>query len=163
MLRRLRRFNRYPFDLKLLFIEAFFYLAWGRVFKMVPFAKASSSLGERMTETSFDRAGAEQEIVLRKITKVLYTMSRYTWWESQCMVKAVAAQKMLERRGISSTLYMGSGRDDKGTMIAHAWLRSGSYYVTGNEQLERYAVVACFGKAAGGKKAASRNMQRASE
>jgi hypothetical protein len=30
-------------------------------------------------------------------------------------------------------------------MIAHAWLRSGSYYVTGNEKLERYAVVAVFG------------------
>ncbi|MNN82697.1 hypothetical protein D3C81_1996570 [compost metagenome] len=54
--------------------------------------------------------------------------------------------KMLERRGVPATLYLGSGRDDSGRMIAHAWLRSGPFYVTGNERLERFAVVAVFGK-----------------
>jgi hypothetical protein len=97
-----------------------------------------------MRETSYS-SNTEQDLLHRKVSKAVHAMSRVTWWESQCLVKAVAAMKMLQRRGIPSTLYLGSGRDETGKMIAHAWLRSGSYYVTGNEKLERYAVVAVFG------------------
>lgn len=82
--------------------------------------------------------------MMRKVSRAVHTMSRVTWWESQCLVKAYAAMKMLNRRGISSTLYLGSGRDEQGNMAAHAWLRSGSYLVTGKEGHERYTVVGMF-------------------
>ena len=103
----------------------------------------------------------EQELSLvRQISRAVHTMSRVTWWESQCLVKAVAAMKMLERRGIPSTLYLGSGRDDQGQMAAHAWLRSGSYIVTGKEGHERYAVVGIFGKDT---RAGDLNLKRSSD
>lgn len=142
--RKVRRFIAYPADLKWMFVEAYFYLAWGRVLKLLPFAKVAPSLGEHMRETLYTST-LEQDLLHRKVSKAVHAMSRITWWESQCLVKAVAAMKMLKRRGVASTLYLGSGRDETGKMIAHAWLRSGSYYVTGNERLERYAVVAVFG------------------
>ena len=63
-------------------------------------------------------------------------MSRYTFWESQCLVKAIAAMKMLERRQIESTLYLGTAKDENGKLIAHAWLRSGPFYITGAEGME---------------------------
>lgn len=97
-----------------------------------------------MQETTYVSSG-EHDLLLRQVSKAVHAMSKVTWWESQCLVKAIAAMKMLEKRGVPSTLYLGSGRDDQGRMIAHAWLRSGSFYVTGNENLERYAVVALFG------------------
>jgi hypothetical protein len=130
------------------------------VFKLFPFQKVSPSLGEHMKETPY--AGyTEQELSLvRQISRAVHTMSRVTWWESQCLVKAVAAMKMLERRGIPSTLYLGSGRDDKGMMVAHAWLRCGSYIVTGREGHERYAVVGIFGKDMG---AGDLNLKRSSD
>ena len=31
-------------------------------------------------------------------------------------------------------------------MIAHAWLRSGPFYISGSEGMERFAVVAKFAK-----------------
>lgn len=127
-----------------MFAEAYFYLAWARLLKLFPFAKTAASLGEHMRETPFTST-IEHDLLQRKVSKAVHAMSRLTWWESQCLVKAVAAMKMLKRRGVESTLYLGSGRDDNGAMIAHAWLRSGTYYVTGNEGLERYAVVAVFG------------------
>ena len=65
-------------------------------------------------------------------------MSKYTFWESQCLVKAIAAMKMLERRNIESTLYLGTARDESGKMIAHAWLRSGPFYITGAEGMEKF-------------------------
>lgn len=139
-----KRFAAYPADLKRMYAEAYFYLAWARVLKLLPFSKVAPSLGTHRKETSY-ASTTEQALLQRKVAKAVHAMSRVTWWESQCMVKAVAAMKMLRRRGIASTLYLGSGRDEGGKMIAHAWLRSGSYYVTGNEKLERFAVVAVFG------------------
>ncbi|MNG37786.1 hypothetical protein D3C84_1252420 [compost metagenome] len=52
---------------------------------------------------------------------------------------------MLMRRNISSTLYLGTARDASGKMVAHAWLRSGSIYVTGFETMKQFTVVALFG------------------
>jgi hypothetical protein len=77
-------------------------------------------------------------------------MSKYTFWESQCLVKAIAAMKMLEKRNIDSTLYLGTARDESGELVAHAWLRSGPYFVTGSEGKEKYTVVGKFAKKIGG-------------
>ena len=73
-------------------------------------------------------------------------MSRHTFWESQCLVKAIAAMKMLERRQIESTLYLGTAKDENGNLIAHAWLRSGPFYITGVEAMEKFTVVSKFAK-----------------
>lgn len=65
--------------------------------------------------------------------KVSYAVERIctrTAWESKCLVRALTAQKLLKRKGIHSTLYLGCGMD-KGKMVAHAWLRCGKMYVTG--------------------------------
>jgi len=81
-----------------------------------------------------------------EISKAVRWMSKHTLWESKCLVQAIAAMKMLERRKIESTLYLGTGKDDNGKMIAHAWLRSGSRIITGAEMMKRFTVVAIFGK-----------------
>lgn len=73
-------------------------------------------------------------------------MSKYTLWESQCLVKAIAGMMMLERRGIDSTIYLGTTRDEDGKMIAHAWLRSGPFYVSGSEGMKQFTVVGMFAK-----------------
>ena len=76
-----------------------------------------------------------------QVSQAVNIMSCYTFWESQCLVKAIAAMKMLERRQIESTIYFGTAKDENGKMIAHAWLRSGPFYITGAEGMERFVVV----------------------
>ena len=152
---KIRSFWRAPGEMKWMYVEAYVYLAWGRIFKLLPFSKVAPSLGIHMKETPFSGYTEEERLMMRKVSKAVHTMSRVTWWESQCLVKAVAAMKMLNRRGIPCTLYLGSGRDEKGQMAAHAWLRSGSYIVTGKEGHERYAVVGIFGKGIETEQAAS--------
>lgn len=134
--------------MKLLLFEAFFYLGWARVLKAVPFSKVAPSLGVRMAETDFS-INFDHKASIKHIARAVHIMSRYTWWESMCLVKAIAGMKMLERRGIESTLYLGTARDEAGNMIAHAWLRSGPYYISGAEEMNKFAVVATFGKAMG--------------
>ncbi len=149
ILKKVRTFLRLTMKTKLLLIEAYFHLGRGRYLKSIPFSKVAPSLGEEMKETSLSSLTSNKEEVAR-ISKAIHLMSRYTFWESQCLVKAIAGMKMLEKRNIESTLYLGTAKDEKGELIAHAWLRSGTYYVSGAEVMERFTVVAKFAKEVNG-------------
>ena len=132
----------------LMYMEAYYSLGIARVQKSLPFSKIAPSLGRKMDETPLTYVPAHAEI-LQAVSKSLETMSRYTLWESKCLVMAIAGMRMLERRGIESTLYMATARDKEGKMKAHAWLRSGLYFVTGANGKEGYTVVGTFAKRMG--------------
>jgi hypothetical protein len=129
----------------LLLLEAFIYLGWARILKALPFSKIAPSLGKQMIETPFDLDKIHVP-TLRSISLAIHIMSKYTMWESKCLVKAIAGMRMLERRQVDSTLYLGTSRDEDGQMIAHAWLRSGSIYISGSEGMEKFTVVGKFAK-----------------
>jgi hypothetical protein len=130
---------------KLLLIEAFLHLGRARYLKSISFSKVAPLLGEQMKETSYTSNSPNKE-VLASISRAIHIMSRYTFWESQCLVKAMAGMKMLEKRNIDSTLYLGTAKDENGELIAHAWLRSGPFYITGAEVMDRFTVVSKFAK-----------------
>lgn len=130
---------------KKIMIEAFLLLGWARILKLLPFQKIAPSLGKHMEESPLTIQENQQDLI-KDISFAIHTMSRYTFWESQCLVKAIAGMKMLEKRQIESTLYLGTARDVSGKMIAHAWLRSGSYLVSGAEGMKNFTVVAKFAK-----------------
>ncbi|WP_407869444.1 lasso peptide biosynthesis B2 protein [Paenibacillus sp. P36] len=129
----------------LLFIEAYIYLGWARLLLFLPFSRVAPSLGAQMEETTNSQT-LPNKATLSRVHDAIQIMSQHTFWESKCLVKAIAALKMLEKRQIESTLYLGTGRDESGKMVAHAWLRSGPYYITGADGMERYAVVGKFAK-----------------
>ncbi|MBP1990382.1 lasso peptide biosynthesis B2 protein [Paenibacillus eucommiae] len=128
-----------------IFIEAFFYLGWARILISRPFAKVAPSLGASMEETS-DIQPHMTKLQLIQVHDAIHIVSEHTFWESKCLVRAIAALKMLERRSIESTLYLGTAKDESRKMVAHAWLRSGPFYITGAEGRERFAVVGKFAK-----------------
>ncbi|WP_407083147.1 lasso peptide biosynthesis B2 protein [Paenibacillus aurantius] len=125
-------------------MEACFYLALARILILLPFSRVAPILGVIQEETSRELTGEKK--VLSPVHDAILLMSRHTFWDSRCLVKAIAALKMLERRGLESTLYLGVGRDDQGKMAAHAWLRCGPYYITGYESMDNYVVVGKFAK-----------------
>ncbi|MFJ7974851.1 lasso peptide biosynthesis B2 protein [Peribacillus sp. NPDC096379] len=144
-LKKARSFVRLDKKTKLLLIEAYLYLAWARYLKSIPFSKVVPSLGKQMQETS-STADLSNKKVITSVSHAIHLMSRYTFWESECLVKAFAGMKMLEKRNIESTLYLGTAKDEKGELIAHAWLRSGPFYISGSEVMDRFTVVAKFAK-----------------
>ncbi|SCC47642.1 lasso peptide biosynthesis B2 protein [Bacillus wiedmannii] len=145
IVKRLRVFLSLNMGTKLLLLEAFIFLGWARVLKSITFSKVAPSLGEYMNETSVAQIEPHGD-TLKKVSEAISIMSRYTFWESQCLVKAIAGMKMLEKRHIESTLYLGTAKDCHGELIAHAWLRSGSFYITGSEGMEKFTVVGSFAK-----------------
>lgn len=145
ILKNARTFLRLNFKTKLLYTEAFIHLGRARYLKSISFSKVAPTLGEQMKESSYELIAADKEI-LANVSRAINIMSRYTIWESQCLVKAMAAMKMLEKRKIDSTLYLGTAKDENGGLIAHAWLRSGPFYITGAEVMDRFTVVSMFSK-----------------
>ena len=85
-----------------------------------------------------------------RIARIVGKVCDKTPWESKCLVRALAAQRLLYRQGLSSTLYLGCGMEE-GKMVAHAWLRFGEMYVTGGDG-GGYTTVARFCKEASGKR-----------
>jgi len=145
-MRRLRTFMAWPADRKRLMLEALFFLAWARILKALPFKRLAPRLGRPMTETPHVH-DLPAERTVRRISEAVRVMSRHTFWESQCLVQALAAKKMLERRSMDSTLYLGTAKDKQGNLIAHAWLRSGPVYLTGAGERRLFTAVAVFGTA----------------
>lgn len=145
LIKKLKAFLLFDWKTKSLLLESYLYLGWSRYLKSVPFSKVAPTLGNHMEETSFTLSSSNKE-VLASVAQAIHIMSRYTFWESQCLVKAIAAMKMLEKRQIESTLYLGTAREENGELVAHAWLRSGSFYITGAEVMERFTVVSKFAK-----------------
>lgn len=89
---------------------------------------------EDETKEIYKYAASVSRIVNRICTK--------TSWESKCLVRALTAQKLLKRKKIHTTMYLGCRVED-GKMVAHAWLRCGRMYVTGGNG-EDYAIVDKF-------------------
>jgi hypothetical protein len=146
MMIKLRTLLTLDFKTMLLFTEALIYMGYTRfLLRYRPFSKVAPSLGAQMQETTdiwIDRNNDS----LQKVHDAIRIMSNHTFWESKCLVKAIAALKMLERRQIESTLYLGTAKDEFGKMVAHAWLRSGPFYITGAEVMEQFIVVGKFAK-----------------
>ncbi|MDQ0270918.1 lasso peptide biosynthesis B2 protein [Cytobacillus purgationiresistens] len=144
----LHKFNTFRLmnkQLKWMYLEAYFYLAYARIYKMLPFAKVSHLLGVGMNETSYviDETNSK---TIKSVSHAIHHMSTFAFWESQCLVKAIAGMKMLERRKIESTLYFGTGKDETGKLVAHAWLRSGQIYLSGADEMHEFTVVGMFAK-----------------
>lgn len=132
--------NKIKFD----FLRAYFYCGIARAYILfVPFNKLRKKMGKSKEESS-EVVGNEVYKVAKRISWIVIQAARYTPWESKCLVQALTAQRMLKKRGISTTLYLGVNKDSQNNMLAHAWLRCGEYIVTGGTQKNGYVVVAKF-------------------
>lgn len=129
---------------KFCIIQTFFYTGFYRAFILfIPFNKLRKRMGSHKQESS-DKVDNDTYRIARRISSRVLFISAKTPWESKCLVQALTAQKLLKRKGISTTIYLGVKKDRNNNMLAHAWIRCGSYYVTGGDSREGYAVVAKF-------------------
>jgi len=67
---------------------------------------------------------------------------------TSCLARAVAAQAMLRRRRVSTTLFYGATSAPDRRLRAHAWLQAGDEAVVGQEAAPDYVVVAAYSAAA---------------
>lgn len=70
--------------------------------------------------------------------------ARYVPFRAVCLPQAIAAQKMLRRRGVASRMHFGVMRERETKLFTHAWLDAAGVEVTGNPVTNRFAEIACF-------------------
>lgn len=142
--RQFRVFWQLPSARRFLIIEATVWLGISR-FKIVtmPFKRIFPRLGKHLHES----ANEIDEVTRRQAQQIgwaVRTISAHTPWTSNCLPQAMAAKRMLQRRGISSTLYIGMGKNEKDGFAGHAWLRCGSVDLTGGSQKDQFTVLSTF-------------------
>ncbi|MBN2862793.1 MAG: lasso peptide biosynthesis B2 protein [Bacteroidales bacterium] len=72
------------------------------------------------------------------ISLVINGLASRTPWHSTCLVKALAAHKMLEKRGIISTVHLGVKKSTNNDLEAHAWLSVDGSVIIGGENLDDF-------------------------
>ncbi len=127
------------------FLEAVFWLGSFRAaMHFVPFKVLAGRLGTHQAETPVVPLDAATRRKAAAVSRAVRTMSRHLPWACACLVQAAAAKRMLDRRRIPATLYLGTSKDENLKLIAHAWLRAGDAIVTGGEGKDGFTVVSTF-------------------
>jgi Transglutaminase-like superfamily len=111
----------------------------------VPFRCLAGWLGTVGAESGGELSPA-QEQAARDISWAVGALARRVPWDSRCLAQAIAAYRMLLKRGIEATVYFGVKPDPRRPFDAHAWLRCGPCLVTGGEGHSDYRVLAQFSR-----------------
>ena len=143
ILARTYRFFKYN-EHKALTLKAWVLSAWYRFQMLYTDTKKLKKKWGISGEESPMEATLQEYRFVKKVSYAVNQVCGKTKWESKCLVRALTAQWLMAERGIDSTLYLGC-KEDKGQMVAHAWIRCGNAYVTGgNGEANGYAIVEKF-------------------
>ncbi len=141
---RWRKFTHLSRREQMLLIEALFHLTLAQVIiLLLPFRWFSSRLGQASTESN-KQLSPTQATSAAQVGAAVARMSPHTLWDNACLTQAVAAQWMLHRRNIPSTLYLGIEKESKQKWLAHAWVRCGQNILVGANGYTQYTVVSSF-------------------
>ncbi|HAF31145.1 MAG TPA: lasso peptide biosynthesis B2 protein [Bacteroidales bacterium] len=111
--------------------------------RIVPLRWFSHLLGDFNNEIHCDLS--VNEINLISFTKKnIRRLKKRIPWKVKCFEEAIAAKKVLEKYKINSTLYLGVNKSVKNSLIAHAWLKSGDVFITGEKGHKQYAITGFY-------------------
>ena len=149
MTKRLRKFFALDSRSRRLFIRAWYLLG------VMRFAILTSSFKRLVSGLSVHRAVVDQIpldagllATAHQVGWAVRTAARFTPWNSTCLVQVLAAQRILQQRGIAGAFYLGAATGSEGekqqTLSAHAWLKCDDDFITGEPGHERFTVVSSF-------------------
>ena len=144
---KIRKFLALDGEEKRLFVEAYIVLGYVRVTTMVlPFKNILKEMEFSTESKTSSFLEAEKSRSAQMIGQAIGTAAAHTPWKSTCLLQALAAKKMLQRRGIPGTFYLGVSKE-KTVMEhveAHAWSQCGKNVITGKNGYERFRVMSSF-------------------
>ncbi len=149
MLRQVRRFFGLDAESRRLFLQAFgrlgsVRLALGRT----SFRDLIRGLGVHPGQVASPEPAPADLRRAEAVGWAVRSAARYTPWRSSCLVQVLAAQQLLRERAIPGAFYIGAvpGDGTSGTvgLEAHAWLKCGDLFITGEAGHARYTVVSSF-------------------
>jgi len=111
----------------------------------LPFRRIAAWLGTPGIETPHT-ATPEEILLAQEVGWAVGVVARRVPWDGRCLAQALAATRMLRRRGLEGTVSFGVCQGESAGFDAHAWLRVGSYFVTGAPDHQRFQAFTTFAR-----------------
>ena len=149
LIRRFGAFLQSPMALKRLALEAAWELLRARILTLRPATVYSPEFGI-LVEADPEAELVSSHAEATEIGHVVAVVGRCLPFRALCLQQVIAVRRMLTRRGIPAVVYLGVARDQADRAradlghAAHAWVAVGSKVVSGDDVLDKYAVVARF-------------------
>ena len=145
--RKIRTFLRMPREEKLLALELAVELARARFeLSWLPFRWVAPGLGPLLPAGEEPTAGPEPpgpDLLVARVARVTGILAASLPWSCTCLVQAMAALRVLRRRGRPTRLFLGVRRG--AGLEAHAWLTCAGRMVTGGRGHADFIPVGRFG------------------
>jgi hypothetical protein len=134
--------KRSPGDQGLL-LEALLLLLVSRAFlRLMPFRWIARAVSRPPAARQIDETGARA--LIERVRWAVRASARNGIGSALCFPQGIAAQVMLARRGVPSTLYYGVANSPTRALEAHVWVRAGSLDVVGCEGADRFKLLVSF-------------------
>lgn len=135
---KLTKYLKLPLRRKIMLIEVLLWLFLAKVMLLIfSFKKLSEILGDSQN-SSFYTANSQETIIVNDFIKNLNAVLKNLPWQCRCLTQAIAGKFMLKVRKIKTTIYLGMGKNEEGDFSAHAWLKIGDFFITGNSNVQKY-------------------------
>jgi len=127
--------------------EALFYLLVSDfLIYLLPMRWWSRWIGEAQQAVDANPVPEHQKQTVRKIRKNVFRANKLLLKSSRCFALSLAIKKMLNRRNIPVSLYLGVNKGKQGALRAHAWVKGGESIIYGGSNAsEKYAQLISFG------------------
>lgn len=130
---------------RLILAEAAVCLVSARILlAIMPFERLMSVVSRPARQP--EASGAERVRKRKEVRRAIFIMRGRLPNQATCLHRAITAQVMLRRRGLSTTLYFGAAKLPGRGLTTHAWVQDGEEGVVGTRiaKRDRYQVVATF-------------------
>jgi hypothetical protein len=113
--------------------------------RWLPFRRLARQLG-RPSDAARPALSEGEGRIVQRVSWAVQAVARHVAGGFVCLPQAIAAQRMLRRRGVPSTIHLGVALDERrpAGLAAHAWLCAGEKFVTGEEESRRHRPLASF-------------------
>lgn len=145
---RIKQFWNLPIKVKVAFIEASFWLIIAKLLvACLPFRWIAPLLGE--TNEKGDETvefSAETKAIIALVARTVERMAAHadSTVKFVCLPQAIAGKMILKRHKIPNTLYLGVEYASQKDFKAHAWLKAGKHFVTGQAGHHKYTEITSF-------------------
>jgi hypothetical protein len=137
----MKRAHRY-----LYYIESAWYLSWARLNKFF-LQQTHKHLRQGYFQCETLRTPLSHSTQqIQAISQAIKLMAMRLPWTVKCLDQAIAAECMLSRRKLPSTLYLGMSKNTQEKWTAHAWIRAGQDWVVGYNPCQSYTVVGTYAR-----------------
>jgi hypothetical protein len=114
----------------------------------VPFRRLVAALEQHPQPVDLAQLSPADRERARQVAWAVRAAARHVPWRCECLVQALAGQRLLQRAGIHGMVVLGVSRgpglEEGETLGAHAWLQCGAEILLGEHGHRRFKPISAF-------------------